>query len=48
MAWMRSSKPTASAHPMSLLSVFHPGRSFQALHLVPMTIPMPVLELASE
>ena len=48
MVRTRSSKPTASAHPMFLWFVSHPGRSFHALHLVPMMIAIPVLELASE
>ena len=48
MVRARNSNPTASAHPMSLLSMFQPKRSFHALHLGPMTIAMPVLELASE
>src|SRR5271155_5513404 len=43
-----SSKPTASAQPMSRLSDFQPGKRRQALHLLPMTMPMPTPELASE
>jgi hypothetical protein len=45
---MRKRKLTASAHPMSLLLAFQPGRSLHALHLFPIVIPMPVSELASE
>src|SRR5271168_4570968 len=44
----RSSKPMASAHPMSLPSAFHPGTRRHALHRSPITTPIPKPELASE
>ena len=44
----RNSNPTASAHPMSLPSVFHPGMSRHALHWLPITTLIPKPELASE
>ncbi|KAJ6568001.1 hypothetical protein DFH09DRAFT_1278122 [Mycena vulgaris] len=44
----RSSKPTASAQPMSRSLDFHPGSRRQARHLPRMTIATPVPELASE
>ena len=45
---MRSSMPMASAQPMSLPPVFQFGRSLQGHHRSPRTMPMPVVELASE
>lgn len=47
----RNSKPMASAQAMSRLRpecVCHPGMSLQARHQSPMTIAMPMPELASE
>ena len=44
----RSSIPTASAHPMSRPPDFQFGRSRHARHRLPMTTPMPTVELASE
>ena len=40
--------PTASAQPMSLPPVFQFGRRRHARQLIPRTMPMPVVELASE
>src|SRR5271155_3594657 len=45
---VRNSKPTASAHPMSLPSAFHPGTRRHARHWSPITMPIPKPELASE
>src|ERR1700679_963467 len=44
----RSSKPTASAHPISLPSAFQPGTRRHARHRLLITMPMPKPELASE
>ena len=50
VARMSSSNPTALAHPMSFFPryVFQSAWSLQALHLDPMTMPIPKPELASE
>ena len=45
---MRSSKPTASAQPISRPSDFQPGSKRQARHLCPSVMPIPKPELASE
>src|SRR5277367_3718577 len=45
---VRNSKPTASAHLMSLPSAFHPRMRCHALHWLPITMPIPKPELASK
>ena len=44
----KNSKPTASAHSISLPSVFHPAVCFHALQQFVMMMVMPNPELASE
>jgi hypothetical protein len=48
MCVTKNSKPIASAHPMSLPSLFHPGMSRHACQYFPTVIAMPTPELASE
>jgi len=48
MAFVRSSIPTASAQPISHPPDFQFGRRCHARYLSPRTIPMPIVELASE
>ena len=45
---MSSSILTALAQPISLPSLSHPGSGCHACHLLPITMPIPIVELALE